>query len=949
MNSERWKRIEEVYYSLLASPLGSRIALLEEVCPEDADIRREVESLLNAREQAGKFLSQQDFREHIADLVSYPDLVGQTVGPYQLLDEIGIGAMGVVYRARDSRLGRQVALKILPAHFPRNAARVARFRVEAKAASALNHPNIITIYEIGEDGDTWFIAAELIEGVTLRQKLKGGKLPLEEALSIAIQCAAALGAAHHAGIVHRDVKPENIMLRPDGVVKVVDFGLARMLEAPPEWIVDATQAGTIMGTPRYMSPEQARGEKPDARSDIFSLGAVLFELVTGRPAFPGTTTAEVFAALLDSEPNFTEAGPFQTVLAKALAKDTAVRYQTMEEFAYDLRNIDLKRERRHAAGHTRAVRTALFHAGWRRAVWLLPVLALAGYLWLGRPEPPAPTDANLKFTSLTVFGGSKAYPAFSPDGSRIAFSWRTSNTETYHIYIKPVDNSKSVQLTFGSEEDAFPTWSPDGRQIAFCRRTLSADERAAVPSGIYVVPALGGAASKIAENCEGLSWSPDGKTLAVARLANGTPNSGGIDTLSLKSGKRMRLTTSRGDLLPAYSPNGKWLAFIRVLPGRGRGRDLFVIPASGGHPRQLTFDSEYITGATWTSDSREIVFSSPRDRAQGAFWRIPVSGGTPRPLSPALRNASFPSISREGSRMAFTESWSDSNIYLRTSSGSPHAGTPWRFDPPVGVALSTGSDHSPVFSPDGERFAFTSDRTGSNQIWVSRRDGSDATQLTSLGNQSAGSPRWSPDGAWIAFDVWAANQSKIYVVSSHGGPPRRVSLEPGEGWNPAWSPDGQWIYFTSDRSGESEIWKMPATGGAPIQVTHTGAYEGRASLDGKTVYFRKSTPRDCCAIWSVPTGGGREEPVRALERFKTISRSWGVLKNGIYFIARQNQPRQTVRFLSFATHQVSDVVSLDREPDWSFLGLAMSPDERYLLTVQLDREADDLIMIENFR
>lgn len=299
--------------------------------------------------------------------------------------------------------------------------------------------------------------------------------------------------------------------------------------------------------------------------------------------------------------------------------------------------------------------------------------------------------------------------------------------------------------------------------------------------------------------------------------------------------------------------------------------------------------------------------------------------------------------------MAFTESWSDSNIYLRTSSGSPHAGTPWRFDPPVGVALSTGSDHSPVFSPDGERFAFTSDRTGSNQIWVSRRDGSDATQLTSLGNQSAGSPRWSPDGAWIAFDVWAANQSKIYVVSSRGGPPRPVSLEPGEGWNPAWSPDGQWIYFTSDRSGESEIWKMPVTGGAAIQVTHTGAYEGRASLDGKTVYFRKSTPRDCCAIWSVPTGGGREEPVRALERFKTISRSWGVLKNGIYFIARQNQPRQTVRFLSFATHQVSDVVSLDREPDWSFLGLAMSPDERYLLTVQLDREADDLIMIENFR
>ena len=207
--------------------------------------------------------------------------------------------MGEVYLARDTRPDRQVALKILPARFTRSSERVARFRREAKAASALNHPNIITIYEIGEIGDTWFIAAEFIEGVTLRARLAAGRMELQEVLGITIQCARGLEAAHQAGIVHRDVKPENIMVRPDGLVKVVDFGLARVSEGQGS-AADASRAGALIGTPRYMSPEQARGQKLDARTDIFSLGAVLYEMATGEPAFPGATTAEVFAALLGS-------------------------------------------------------------------------------------------------------------------------------------------------------------------------------------------------------------------------------------------------------------------------------------------------------------------------------------------------------------------------------------------------------------------------------------------------------------------------------------------------------------------------------------------------------------------------------------------------------------------------------------------------------------------------
>src|SRR6516225_6470702 len=301
MVSERWKQVEQIYYSVVESSLAGRAALLDKLCSGDAEMRGEVQSLLEAREQAGGFLTGADLQSQIVDLFAETYPAGHALGHYEVVSAIGAGAMGEIYLARDTRLDRKVALKILPARFTRDAGRVARFRLEAKAASALNHPNIITIYDIGEVGNTWFIAAEFIEGMTLRERLGTGKIELSEALRITIQCARALEAAHQAGIVHRDIKPENIMVRPDGLVKVLDFGLARVAEVQQP-AAEATQAGTLVGTPRYMSPEQARGERLDARTDIFSLGAVLYEMATGAPAFPGKTPAVVFKAILDNAP-----------------------------------------------------------------------------------------------------------------------------------------------------------------------------------------------------------------------------------------------------------------------------------------------------------------------------------------------------------------------------------------------------------------------------------------------------------------------------------------------------------------------------------------------------------------------------------------------------------------------------------------------------------------------
>jgi Tol biopolymer transport system component len=948
MRADVWRRVEELFYDLSSVPAENRGALLDEACRGNPDLRREVEALLDARDRIGDFLAPEGLVREIATLTPEPAIarVGTTLGGYEIVAVLGAGGMGDVYRARDARLGREVALKILPPHLTHDASRVARFRSEARAASALNHPNAVTIYEIGNDAGTWFIATELIEGVTLRQRLQAGRLIREEAISIALQCASSLEATHRAGVIHRDIKPENIMLRPDGLVKVVDFGLARMLEPRADDLLERTQTGSVMGTPRYMSPEQARGEKLDARSDIFSLGAVLFEMVCGYPAFPGASTAEVFAALLAAPPDPRNAGPLRDILSRALQKDAAGRYASMAEFAAEIRRIDPRRESPPHLWRVGAFRAALLRSGAAKAVFGLAIAGvLAIFAWSSRSHTSL--DPVLDVVPLTTFEGGKNYPALAPDGNNVAFSWQPSASDDQHIYVKPVASGEPRQLTFGSLEDVLPSWSPDGRLIAFCRRVpgqTGYDTRGRAGSGIYIVSANGGTEHQVAEGWGGVSWLADGRKLLVG---NGTPHSGGLDLFDIDSGHRTRLTTQGVDSLPEFSPDGKWVAFRRELTGYAQ--ELFVMPASGGQARQLTSDARQIEGITWTADSREIVFASTRKPIEGSLWRVSVSGGQPVAISASLHSVSYANIARQqGRRLAFNEAWTDSNIHLWIGSGIRSSGAPWRFGERTVTMNSTRADHTPAISPDGERIAFVSDRTGNEEIWVSRADGSKSIQLTSFGKDSAGSPSWSPDGLRLAFDVWSSGEANVFIVDSHGGAPRRLSSERFESWMPAWSHDGGRIYFTSRRSGSREIWAMPAIGGAAFQLTHGGAYEARPSPDGRTVYYTKSTSAGCCTMWSVPVGGGPEQPVPELAQF-TIGRSWGVIPDGIYFIARENQTEQSVRFFSFATRQIAEILRLEKDPGWIFPAVALSSDGRRLLTVQTDREVNDLMMITNFR
>ncbi len=413
MQPERWKRIEQLYHSVLASPLTQRAAVLDELCSDDQDMRREVESLLDAREQADSFLSPADLQDQIANLVSEPNLVGRTLGHYEIRSAIGAGAMGEVYLARDTRLDRQVALKVLPLRFARDRERVSRFQREAKAASALNHPNIVTIYDVGQDEERWFIAAELVDGVSLRKYLSTRKLSFKDLLDIAVQCAAALQAAHQSGVVHRDIKPENIMVRPDGGVKVVDFGLASISENSQGPAVQISASGSILGTPRYMSPEQARGQKLDARTDIFSLGAVIYEMATNQPAFPGANAAEVFTALLgetDPVARGTPFGkPFDHMLRKALARNIEARYQTAEKLAHDLRSI---------AATSLAPGVGIFATGARKRYAAIGVVALLAVtavvmLWM-RHSRPRHLLTEQDTILITDFRNQTGDPVFEP-------------------------------------------------------------------------------------------------------------------------------------------------------------------------------------------------------------------------------------------------------------------------------------------------------------------------------------------------------------------------------------------------------------------------------------------------------------------------------------------------------------------------------------------------------
>jgi serine/threonine protein kinase len=608
-------------------------------------------------------------------------MIGQTLDHYRIESKLGEGGMGVVYKARDTHLDRWVAIKVLPADKVADPGRRQRFVQEAKAASALNHPNIVTIHDIRSKDGTDFIVMEYIEGQTLEEMIAPKGISSALALKHAVQIADALARAHEAGILHRDLKPSNVMVTREGRIKVLDFGLAKLLE-PSDVSPDATtvtrlqtEEGAVMGTPAYMSPEQADGRKLDARSDIFSFGSLLYEMVTGRKPFTGESRLAMLTKILNEDPAPpSELGSLilpelERIILRCLRKDAARRYQTMADLKVALEDVEQE------SGSGKQEQQAPLRRRWVWAV-LVGVLLVAGFVaWRAWQMRRRPESAEvLQAVPLSTLPGVARYPSLSPDGNYVAFSWKGPQQNNPDIYVQQIGSGSPLRLTNDASNDYNPIWSPDGRWIALLRSQSQAGT-----SGLMLIPPLGGPERKLTEiRVRGgisvtpphLAWCPDSSCLVVTdSLGEGKPDA--LFVISLETGEKNQLThpppLASGDTNPAISPDGNWLVFRRQLGGVFNG-ELYRLPlgksvTAAGEPRLLTVAAMDARSPTWMPDSKEILLSS-----KGGLWRMIVARDSTLVRLPFVgEDGLMPVVSRPQSgrpaRLVYVRSFEDTNIW----------------------------------------------------------------------------------------------------------------------------------------------------------------------------------------------------------------------------------------------------------------------------------------------
>ena len=868
---------------------------------------------------------------------------------YELVEQLGEGGMGVVYKARDLRLGRFVAVKVLAPGKASDPERRQRFVQEARAASALDHPNVLTVHEIGTEDGVDFIVTEYLPGKTLAQLIPRHGYPPREALRYAVPIADALAATHAAGVIHRDLKPANVMVTDAGLVKILDFGLAKLVDPAPVTEGEETQAiltkeGAVLGTCAYMSPEQAEGRDVDPRTDVFSFGAVLYEMVTGKKAFARDSASATIAAVLRDEPeparevSGTVTAELDRVIHRCLRKDPAKRFQSMADLKVALEEL---REESGSGSHARAPVAGRVR---RRAIGVATgafVLALVAWAWLVRRTAPVEIEPSRPIP-LVSSGGRILQPALSPDGNQVAFVWNGETQGAYDLYVKLVGPGAPVRLTDDPDQEASPAWSPDGRQIAFIRRLAPGR------SVLAVIPALGGSERVVVEAAgfRSLCWSPDGRWLVgFGRESMALPS--GLFRVSVATGRMTRIGSppSRPDALdtaPVLSPDGRTLAFVRL--GNVFGGDLWVRPLTAelepaGEPVRLTKEGWTALQPAWTPDGKRIVFSAGGGgwSASPGLWMIPASPSTGETARRVVggEGGEWPSFSRTGS-LTFVRPINDLNIWRLPLDG----GRPGR---PASIVASTRQDGDPSISPDGKWITFTSDRSGSSEVWRCKADGSHLVQLTSTvrGHTSGGD--WSPDGRHLLFLSTPEGHLDIFLATMPALQPVRLTLDPAHDTAARWSRDGSWIYFGSNREDGMQIWKMrPEPGAVPVRVTRDGGYAAHESADGRTLYVAKFIARDNWALRKMPAGGGEETQV-----LDGLPSWWfhDVTAGGIYYLT-SDQPGGQIRVRRFADGSDTPLLTLEKR---SGFGLAACPDDTCVLYTTYDVDTSELMYVEGFR
>jgi serine/threonine protein kinase len=782
--------------------------------------------------------------------------------------------MGEVYRARDTKLGRDVALKLLPPLFTADADRRARFEREARLLASLNHPHIGAIYGFEDAGNVPALVLELVEGHTLDDRVRRGPLPLAEALAVAQQIADALDAAHSAGIIHRDLKPSNIKITPDGVVKVLDFGLAKALaldgpHSDPSKSTTMTAGGTnvgvILGTAAYMSPEQARGQPVDKRTDIWAFACVLFEMLTGSSAFARETATDTIAAVLGAEPEWKSLpadtpGSIRRLLTRCLQKDARRRLHDIADARIEIEEtIATPAEPAPVPTPRRWSRLAL-------SALSLGIATVLVFLWaardrFGRP-PTGPSPPDTRVIRLTDIPGLAESPAISPDGRSVAFTGAVGGKR--QVFVQLIAGGAPLEITRDTVDHECPRWSPDSSSILYFSPAVSGT----VQGSIWEIPALGGVPRRVVNSVGCADISPTDGRLALFRLAKE-----GIQLVTAPpDGSRFDVVAEFASvtyyLYPRWSPDGKWIAFQR---GDSIRFDIFVVPTTGGKPQQLTRDNNMMSGFAWLPDSTGIVYSSGRDSTMPylptlGLWQVRLRDGRVRRVTSGETSYMSPDISKSGAILV-------SRMKMQTDI--------WKFPvdgPPtenvrrgIRVTRQTGQVLTPTASPDGKEVAFLSDSGGHANLWVLNTERGGLRQITHERdpNMAVGVPVWSPNGHTIAFVSSRGNQGLafgVWLVDSDGSNLRNF-VNPGLG--PAWSPDGRWVYYATrgGAAGTSAVLKkMPVDGGPPVAVT-TEPLRNVIGLHGTTLYYTFERPLvDGTPEFEIRVATPEDAPFRVLAR-----------------------------------------------------------------------------------